>query len=113
MQDIVADGHTGSNQLGNAPYYNCYGGFGIFQLVSNSHPLTSSYQLRLISIKRVMRETSQLDMRSCTFSPAREHNAQNTRSLYGILAKGLIKISHTKQQQGTGVLHLNLVVLLH
>lgn len=113
MEDIVVNGNPGSYQFGNAALYNGFGCFGVFQLVANGYALPGTHQFRQISIQRMMGKACQLDMRGSAVGPACKYDAQNTGSFNGIFAKGLIKIAYAKQQQSTGVLYFDSIILLH
>ena len=61
----------------------------------------------------MVRKTCQFDMRGRSICTLGQHDIQDPACYHRILAKGLVKISHTKQQQGAGMLGLDRIVLLH
>ena len=61
----------------------------------------------------MVREAGQLDVRSGTIGSPGQHNIQDLAGHDRIFAKSLVKITYTKQQQGSRMLGLDRIVLLH
>ena len=113
LKNVIIKRNTRSYQLGNAPFYNLFSKFRIFQLVANCNPLTSFYQLRKISIKRMMGKSGEFNVGCGTICPSGQYDPKDIRCLYGIFPKSLVKITHAEEQQGIRISGLDAVELLH
>ena len=127
VQHIIAHGHTRCHQFGNATLHHLVHLaqsflalyfltllLRVFQLVANSHALTSPYQLGQISVESMMRETSHLcsTCRTAIVTTC-QRDAENPGSLYRILAICFIEVATSEEQQCLGMLCLHLEKLPH
>ena len=113
IEYLVVVGEAWGYQLCHSSFYNSFDGLGVLELIADRYPVASTYQLRKIGVQGVVRKARQFDMRGRTICTLGQHDIQDPACYHRILAKGLVKISHTKQQQGAGVLGLDRIVLLH
>ena len=85
----------------------------ILQLLYDSHPVARLDQFWQISLKRMVRESSESDLRGGAVGSFGQDDIQCLRRLLGIRAEGLIEIAHSKEQQCLGMLCFDLVKLTH
>src|SRR5690606_24520155 len=98
LDDIVAIGNPWCDQLGDTTLDNTFRCFGVFQLVTDSHPLTGADELGKIRLQRVVRKAGQCRFRLTAITPLSEDDAQNARGFYRIFSECLIKVPYPKQQ---------------
>ena len=127
VQHVIPHRHTWCHQLGNTTLHHLVSGrkslltfqffslfLRVFQLVANSHALASPNQFRQICIKSVVRKTSHSRFTTiASIVSFRERDAQDARTLNGIIAIRLIKVATPKEQQRIGMLPLHAEKLFH
>ena len=105
--------HPGSNQFRDTTFHQALGRFGVFQLFTNSHTITCPNQSWKVLFHSMIWHTGQVGIFTSTGRLPSQGESQHTGSHTCILAKCLIKVTHTEQKYRIGKLLLQLGMLLH
>ena len=110
----VSEGHTRGNKLRDAAFHQFLGQFGVFKLVADGYTAPGSDEFGQICVQRMMGETSH---RSALILPAvitlGQGYTQDVGSFHRILSVGLIEISTPEEEDGIGMLGLQVEELFH
>ena len=112
-QDVVAENDARRHQFDHAALDQPLDEFRILELFADRHPLTRPDQLRQVGVHRMVGKSRQLDIRSGPVGPPCQRDAQDAARLDGVIAEGLVEVSHAEEQNGVGMHRLDGVVLLH
>ncbi len=113
LQYLVIERHTRCDQFRNAALDDCFGHFGILQLVADGDTESGFYQFGEIGVQGMMRKPGQCRLTFASVPPFCQDDTEDARGPDGIFSKGFVKIAHAKQEAGIGILGLDLVILLH
>ncbi len=115
LQNSILHGNARCNQFRNSPLYQFLCQLRVLQLVTDGNPTSRTHQLGQIRIQGMIRESSHFHLRSpsgSVISPG-QRNTQDIRSNYSVVRVCFVKIPTTEQQQGIGMLGLQVIELLH
>ena len=112
LQHLVVGGDTGSDQFGDTAFDDGFGKFRVFQLFAYSHAQASAHQFGQVGVNGMMGKASHIYGGRCPVGLLGQHNAENLRCPQCVIAVSLIEVTHTHQEQGIGMLRLELVILL-
>ena len=110
---VLAHNDTRRHHLHHTTLNQALNHLRVFELLADGYALTSTHQLRHIGIEGVVRESRKLDIRRSAIGTTRERDAEYSAGLDGILAEGLVEVTHTEEQNGVGVHRFNLIILFH
>ena len=114
VEHIVVDGHTGGNQLRDPTFHQFLGQFRVFQLVADGHPLARTDEFGQVGVECVVGKSGHLHHFALSaVGSFGEGDAQNVRRDDRILRVGFIEVATAKQQDGIGMLCLELEILFH
>ena len=113
VEHIAVDGHARSHQFGNSALHELLRQLGVLQLLADGHTLSGTHQLRKVGVQGVVRESRHLDCLCGTVGAFGKGYAENLRGNDCIRGICLIKVAHTVEQNGVGMLLLHLEILLH
>ena len=105
--------HPGGNQLRDTAFHQPFGSLRIFQLLADSHSVSSPDQSRKILFYSMIWHSCQIGMFTAACHLAGQCQTKYLRRLPGILSKCLVKIADTEQQYRIRKLLLQLRMLPH
>ena len=71
VEDIVVDGYSRSDKLGDSPFDQLFVAFGVFKLLAYGHTLAGSDQTRQISVQGMVWKSSQFHALGGAVGPPR------------------------------------------
>ena len=83
-------------------------GLRVLELVAHRHTVAGPDELGQVVLEGVVRESGEFHLCGGAVLPSGEHDVQDLGRLHGILSERLIEIAHAEQQEGIGVLGLDL-----
>jgi len=113
IQYIIIDRNAGSHQFGYTSLHQLFRHFRIFQLITDSDPLSGTNQFRKIRIESMMGKTRHLNSFTfsvCTFCQCDSQNLGGNNGICGIC---FIKVAATKQHHCIRMLCLQIQKLFH
>ena len=113
IQYIIIDGNTRSYQFRNTPLHQFLGHFRVFQLVTDRHTLSGTYQFRQIRIQCMMRESRHFNSLSFTIGTLSQGNSQDFGCNNSISRISFIEVAATKQHNGIRMLGFQVQELFH
>jgi hypothetical protein len=113
LQDVIVDRDTGSDHFRYPALDYGFGGFRIFKLFTDCHPLSGPYQSWQISIQSMVGKSCQFNEGGRAIGPPGESNAQYAGGFYRILAECFIEIPNPEKQNSIRIFALDRIILLH
>ncbi len=113
IEHIVAKGHAGGDELGDAALYKFFCEFGVFELLADGDTLSGADKFRQIGVESMVRKTGKLDILRRTVGAAGEGYAQYFGCGDGVVGKSFVEVADTEQQYCVGMLCFHLDILLH
>ena len=113
-QYVVSERYTRSDQFGDATLHEFFSEFGIFELVTDCHTMSSANEARKIVVECMVWKSCHGNRTRRTFLVAfGEGDAEDLRSHHRIIAIRFVEVATTEEENSIGIRRLHIVKLLH
>ena len=111
-EQVVVIGHAGRHQFGDAALHELLGQARVFELVADGRLEAGLHEAGKIVVDGVVGDTRHLDESAVARRLAGQHQTEHAARRDGVLAIGLIEIADPVEQDRSGVLRLDVKILL-
>ena len=110
-QQVVVVGQARRDEFRHAAAHELFGELRVFELVADRGLVARVHQLGQVVLQRVVGDAGHFDEAAVSGGLARKHDAQHAAGRERIFAVGLVEVADPVQQDGFGILGLDLEVL--